>query len=66
MTGMNIRISTYVNGFNSIQADQSLSIRPRLTTLVSREFDRSFHPENFISSSLVRSTGSRAPPFLVA
>ena len=39
---------------------------PKLTTLVSGEFDRSFHPENFISSSLVRSFGSRAPPSLVA
>ena len=38
---------------------------PRLTTLVSGEFERSFHPENFIFSSLVRSIGSRAPPSLL-
>ena len=38
---------------------------PSLTTLVSGEFDRSFHSETFIFSSLVRSIGSRAPPSFV-
>ena len=38
---------------------------PRLTTLVSCEFDRSLYPETFIASSLVRFFGSRAPPSLL-
>ena len=37
---------------------------PQLTTLVSREYDHSVHPDTFILSSLVRSIGSRAPPSL--
>ena len=39
---------------------------PRLTTLIRGEFHRSIPPETFLSSSLIRSFGSRAPPSRVA